>query len=148
MPKPNTKLAQVQKQQQFLQNPPEVSCFIMCLVMVNQLRLLERAFQGGEIPESAFNSKAKALLSQLTPAVALTERFDIVMPVIGTGQFSTPFWRWFNWWEDYFGSLSATEMTEIERLGREMQATVNEYRPAGHWISHRDTTAFALITTN
>lgn len=148
MPKPKTKLAQVDEKQPFLQNPPEVSCFIMCLVMVNQLRLLERDFQGGEILESAFNSKAKALLSQLTPAVALTERFDIVMPVIGTGQFSAFFWRWFNWWEDYFGSLSATQMTEIERLGREMQATVNEYRPVGHWISHRDTTAFALITTN
>jgi hypothetical protein len=147
MAKPKANIQLVQKEQEFLQNPPEVSCFIACLVMVNQLRLLERAFNGGELSPNAFQSKTHAVLGQLTPAVALTERFDIVTPVMGPGQFSPFFWRWFNWWEDYFGKLTTTEIAEIQRLGRELQVAVNDYRPADHWVRHRNTPAFGFAGT-
>lgn len=136
--------SQEEKREQFLLQPPEVSLFIACLVMVNQLRGLERAFQEGDIEQKTFYEKAQAVLGQLAEAVAVTERFDIVLPVVGPGQFSPSFWRWFNWWEDYFRGLTQTQIGQIERLGRELSLAVNHYRPKKHWLSCPSTPGFML----
>jgi hypothetical protein len=115
--------------------------------MVNQLRGLERAFKGGEFNLSAFLDKSNAVLSQLTETVSATERFDIVLPVMDYGQFSPFFWRWFNWWDDYFKGLSPGQIAHIERLARERVRNVDDYRPADHWVTHRHTPAFTLVPT-
>src|SRR3974390_730797 len=130
--------------ERFLSQPPEVSLFIACLVMVNQIRGLDRAFQADELSEKAFVEKARALLAQLSETVAATERFDLVLPVLGPGEFSPSFWRWFNWWEDYFRGLTQTQIGQIERLGREMSLAVNRYRPKKHWLSCSHTPPFIL----
>src|SRR5690242_2030891 len=122
MPKTTTKApTQIQQEKEVLQSEPEVSLFISCLVMVNQLRGLERAFKGGEFNLSAFLDKSNAVLSQLTETVSATERFDIVLPVMDYGQFSPFFWRWFNWWDDYFKGLSPRS----EEHTSELQSHVN-----------------------
>src|SRR5690242_9710913 len=86
----------------FLLNAPEVSVFMNCCVLVNQMRGLERAFENGEIIGSALREKSRDVLTALTTAVGATERFNIVMPVTSSDEFSSFFWRWFYWWEDYF----------------------------------------------
>ena len=121
--------------ERFLLEPPEVSLFIACLVMVNQLRSLGRSFHDGELTAKAFSEKARAIVEQLSKTVAVTERFDIVLPVLGPGQFSPSFWRWFNWWQDYFLGLTQTQIGQIERLGREQSFAVNRYRPKNHWLN-------------
>jgi hypothetical protein len=95
-------------QKEFLVNALEVSLFMTCCSMVNELRGIERVFRCGEISESVFQERYDALLAQLTEAVAATERFDVVLPVIEDRRFSPFFWRWYNWWDDYLKSLTRT----------------------------------------
>ena len=130
-----------------LVNGPEVSVFIHCLVMANQLRSLERAFKNAEIDRSAFLDKSNAILCLFNEAVAATERFDIVMPVFDFGQFSPFFWRWFNWWNDYFKSLTPMQIGDIKRLARKQVASVDNHRPGDHWVHYRHTPAFTLVLT-
>jgi hypothetical protein len=121
-----------------LLNAPEVFVFMTCCGLVNELRGLERAFESGEINESILLEKSKVVLASLRAAVAATERFDIVAPVTNDGQFSPFFWRWFNWWEDYFKGLTVTQIGELERRARERMAMVDDHRPSGHWMNCRD----------
>lgn len=148
MPKTTTKSGVgLRQDKEVLANAPEVSLFIHCLVMVNQLRALERGFKNGEIERSAFLDKSNAVLGQFSDAVTATERFDIVLPVVDYGEFSSFFWRWFNWWDDYFKGLNALQIVEIERMARERAREVAAYRPEGHWIRYRHTPAFTLVPT-
>jgi len=148
MPKTTTKsdLGTEQKKE-FLRNAPEVSLFIVCLGLVNELRGLEVAFKRGELTSRVFSDKANAVVAHLNEAVDATERFDIVMPVMGHGQFSQFFWRWFNWWDDYFKGLTLTQLGDIARQARERVPTVNDYRPENHWVTYRHTPAFTLVSS-
>jgi hypothetical protein len=121
-----------------LLNAPEISVFMTCCGLVNELRGLQRAFESGEINESILLDKSKGALAGLRTGVAGTERFDIVAPVASDGQFSPFFWRWFSWWEDYFKGLTVTQIGELERLARERLAIVDDHRPTGHWMDHRE----------
>ena len=148
MPKTSAKsTVQLRQDKDVLLGEPEVSLFIACLVMVNQLRGLERAFKGGEFNLNAFLDKSNAVLTQLTDTAAATERFDIVLPVMDYGQFSPFFWRWFNWWDDYFKGLTPPQISLIERLARERGPTLDKYRPLDHWLTYRHTPAFTLVPT-
>ena len=110
--------------------------------MINELRGLERSLKAGELTQSCFLETSDSLLQKLAKTAAATERFDLVMPVLAHGEFSSFFWRWFNWWEDYFRGLSPTEIGEIERLGRELRLEVNDFRPKSHWATYRHTPGF------
>src|SRR5882724_9647643 len=89
MPKGKPKLKVPAEQgSDFLRNAPEVSVFMNCCVLVNEMRGLERAFENGEIIESALIQKSKDILAALTTAVRATERFNIVIPVTSFGGFS------------------------------------------------------------
>ena len=137
----------VKQDKQFLLNAPEVSFFIAVSVTINQLRDLGHAFENRKIAKRAFMRKFNRVLAELTETVATTERFDIVLPVMDYGQFSSCFWRWFNWWDDYFKKLTPMQVEEIERLGRERDSTLRDYRPRDHWLSCRHTPAFILVLT-
>ena len=117
---------------------PEVSVFMTCFGLVNELRGQQRAFERGEINQSTLLERSKVVLADLRTAVIAAERFDIVMPVSDDGQFSPFFWRWFNWWEDYFKGLSVTQIGELERQARERLAIVDGQRPTGHWMDHKE----------
>ena len=136
-----------EQKKEFLRNAPEVSLFIACLGLVNELRGLEAAFKHREFTIHVFRDKSNAVLAHLNETVAATERFDIVMPVMDHGQFSPFFWRWFNWWDDYFKSLTITQIGDIARQARERVPTVNGYRPEDHWVTYRHTPAFTLVPT-
>src|SRR6266403_1925373 len=92
---------QVERDSGFLCDAPEVSIFLACLGMVDELRHLERAFRASAMSEQIFFEKFNEILGQLTRAAEATERFDLLRPVIDYGRFSPFFWRWFNWWDDY-----------------------------------------------
>jgi hypothetical protein len=128
----------------FLLNTPEIYVFMICSVLVDQMRGLECAFENGEIIESNWLEKAQVVLAILTKAVAATEQFNIVMPVTSCGGFSTSFWRWFNWWEDYFKGLAHTQIAQIERLARERSPGLETYKPTSHWVNCRPNPGFAL----
>jgi len=137
----------IEREKEFLLKAPEVSLFMACLGLINELRGLEAAFKQWESTRPDFQIKANAVLARLNETVDATERFDIVMPVMGYGQFSPFFWRWFNWWDDYFKSLTLTQIGDIGRQAREGFPTVNEYRPENHWVTYRNTPAFTLVPT-
>ncbi|HWW02821.1 MAG TPA: hypothetical protein VNZ64_24190 [Candidatus Acidoferrum sp.] len=138
----------VEQDKKFLLNAPEVSLFSAALVIINQVRGLEQAFKLGTIAKGAFTKKANALLEHLTETVAATERFDIVLPVMDYGRLSPFFWRWFNWWDDYFKELTPKQVEEIERLRREHSSTLEDYRPKGHWLVYRQTPAPIPVITS
>ena len=136
--------SQAEKAEQWLPGQPEACCFLACLMLVNELRRLERAFQAGDMNEKVFVKKTEVVLGALAETVAATERFDLVLPVLGHGQFSPCFWRWFNWWEDHFGEMTVNEIGQIERLSMAQKPTVRDHPPKAHWLNWRDTPAFTL----
>src|SRR5882672_6479340 len=124
MPKSTSKLKIRVAKEKDLLRAPEISVFLACRAMVNELRGLALAFNAQEISKSAFMQSCKGILGQLNAAVDATERFDIVLPVMDYGRFSPFFWRWFNWWDDYFKALTPTEIGDLGRLARERAPSV------------------------
>ena len=148
MPKTKVKAKsefRIEKDNRFLLEAPEVAIFVTCLGLVNELRGLERSFNGGRLAMSGFVEKANAVLTQLSAVVAATERFDIVMPVFEYGRFSPFFWRWFNWWDDHFKGLNRTQIEQIGRLARARRSDYDTHRPEDHWLRYRHTPAFTLV---
>ena len=134
----------VQQDKDFLLNAPEVSMFVVCLGLVSELSALDSANKQGEISRRAFTQKAHAVVAHLNETAAATERFDIVMPVMGHGEYSPFFWRWFNWWGDYLRSMPLTEFSEVARQALARAPIVNQYRPANDWTTYRSRPAFTL----
>ena len=146
MPKTTLKQkVQVRRVTDFLRDAPEVSIFLATLGLMNQLRALEQAFNKGELRDRVFFNKFNAVLAQLTSIVEATERFDIVTPIIDYGQYSPFFWRWYNWWDDYVKGLSSKELGSLDRLARACKPSVEDYRPAGDWVTYRHTPSFKLV---
>ena len=54
-----------EQEKEFLLNAPEVSLFIACLGLVNELRGLEAAFKRGESTRRDFQDRANAVLAHL-----------------------------------------------------------------------------------
>ena len=135
----------VAQAKEFLQRAPEIAVFGVCCVMVDELRDLQRACNGGTLPMNGFLDKSNAVLGQFVQTAAATERFGVVMPVIEYGRFSPFFWRWYNWWDDYFKALTPGQVNEIETLARGGVAGANNFRPAGHWIEYRENAAFTIL---
>lgn len=146
MPKTTSKpKLQVRRDNDFLRDAPEVSIFLATLGMMNQLRELEQAFSKGELRDRTFFNKFNSVLAQLTSIVEATERFDIVTPVMDYGHYSPFFWRWFNWWDDYFQGLNSKAIEQLDRSARCRKPTVEGYRPEGDWVRYRHTPAFKLV---
>lgn len=143
-PKTKTTEFEVEKDGTFFLSAPEISVFVACCVMVNELRALDRGLQSGDVSASAFREKSKAVLDRLGEAAEATQRFDIIFPVMERGRFSPFFWRWFNWWDDYLKTLPPSQVAETERQARERLSLVDVLRPKGHWVRYRDTPAITL----
>jgi hypothetical protein len=143
-PKVKTTGPAVEKDKAFFAGAPEISIFVACCVLVNELRGLERGLQAGDITQKSFDEKSKGILDRLCEAVDATYRFDIVMPVIERGRFSPFFWSWFNWWDDYLKALTPSEVAEAERRARERGSLIDDLRPKAHWVSYRNTPAICL----
>ena len=148
MPKTAVKTKiQVEQDNEFLTTAPEVSIVLACLGMIDELRHLERSFKASAMSDQTFFEQFNEILGQLTRAAEATERFDVVWPVMDYGKFSPFFWRWFNWWDDYFKGLSPAQIAHIERLARERTRNVDDHRPQDHWLTYRHTPAFTLVPT-
>jgi hypothetical protein len=132
---------------EFLLQAPEICIFLACLELVQELRTLCGTFEAGKTDRAAFVDRLNALLSRLSHAAEATGRFDIVMPVTGYGRFSPPFWRWFNWWNDYCNTLTPAQIEHVERFGRNPRFRVNDHRPEGDWLTCRQTPTFELEMT-
>jgi hypothetical protein len=139
--KPKLQLPQIDPQQDpaFFLSAPEISVFVACCVMLNELRALDRSLAHSDIGSTMFQQKSKLLLEHLAEAVESTQRFDILLPVLAPGLFSPFFWRWFNWWDDYLKALTPSRVAELERRARERGSLMEDLRPRGHWITYRST---------
>jgi hypothetical protein len=133
--------------QKFLLRAPEILIFSACYGMVQELRTLDHTFEAGQTDEAAFVDRVNALLVELSCTAEATHRFDLVMPVTGCGQFSSSFWKWFNWWNDYRNTLTPAQIDQIERFGRARKFAVMGHRPGGDWLTYRHTPAFELEIT-
>lgn len=146
MPKTAVKQkTRIEKDNEFLREAPEVSVFLACFGIINELRHLEQTFRAGRINDQAFFEQFNDVLRQLTQVAEATERFDILWPVIDYGKFSPFFWRWFNWWDDYLQELTPRQLGQLERLARGRRPTVNQHRPREDWVRYRGTPAFTLV---
>lgn len=145
---PKTKLKsgpKTERDAQFLLNAPEVSIFLACLALVNELRFLASAYDTGELNRTEFSQQSSSVVAELSELVAGTERFDIVCPLLEFGQFSPFFWRWFNWWHDYLRELRPGQVSYLEKLARQSAPRLQAHRPKADWVRYRDTPSFALV---
>jgi hypothetical protein len=133
-----------EKDAAFFLSAPEISVFVACCVIINELRGLERSLRAGDISQSTFELKCTGLLARLDEAVESTQRFDIVFPLIEHCRFSPFFWRWFNWWDDYLKALTPSQVAQTERRARENGSLIDDLRPQGHWVKYRGTPAIRL----
>jgi hypothetical protein len=130
-----------QTDQGFFLSAPEISVFVACCVMINELRGFERSLATGEITSAIFQERSKSLLIRLAEAADATQRFDVVCPVMAEARFSPFFWRWFNWWDDFLKALTPSRVAEMEQHARERGALIEDLRPRGHWLQYRSTAA-------
>ena len=135
----------VERDNEFLREAPEVSIFLACYGMVEELRNLERAFRSSDLNDKGFFEEFNQVLTQLSQIAEATERFDVLLPVMDYGQFSPFFWRWFNWWDDYLRELSPRQLASVERLARERKPALTQHRPKEDWVRYRHTPAFCLV---
>ena len=134
----------MERDQVFYLGAPEISVFVACCVMVNELRGLQRSLQTGDITQTAFQDKTKPILERLNEAADATQRFDVLFPVMASEQFSPFFWRWFNWWDDYLKALTPSQVAETERRAREGGSLIDDLRPKGNWVKYRNTPAISF----
>jgi hypothetical protein len=146
MPKTKAKTkVWAQQEKGFLLEAPEVSIFLACLSVVNELRRLAAGYESGEVTRIAFSRRSSVLVGELSDLVGATERFDIVWPVLEFGRFSPFFWRWFNWWNDYLQELTPRQLSLLERTARASGCVCSAHRPKEHWVRYRSAPAFALV---
>lgn len=146
MPKSSSQVkVRAAKRKRNLRDAPEISVFLICRAMVEELRNLAGAFNAQEITRRGFMARCKTVVSQLNEAVAATERFDVVLPVMDFGQFSPFFWRWFNWWDDYLKDLTPGQVAQIEWLASHLKPAADAHRPREHWLRYRQGAAFSLV---
>lgn len=136
---------QVEQDNEFLTTAPEVSIFLACLGMIDELRHLEGSFKASAMSDQSFFEQFNQILGQLTRATEATERFDVLWPVMDYGKFSPFFWRWFNWWDDYLQGLTPRQIGQLERLARGRKPSVKRHRPREDWVRYRQTPAFTLV---
>ena len=68
---------QVRRDNNFLREAPEISVFLVCLGLINQLRSLEQVFRQGELKDRVFFDKFNSVLAQLTSIVDHAQRKDL-----------------------------------------------------------------------
>src|SRR5690242_11353684 len=124
----------VAENRSFRFSAPEILIFAACLGRVQALLSLVESFETGEMEKGYFVVRVNAVLRQLCRTAEATQRFDIVAPVLEFGHFSTAFWRWFNWWNQYRKALKPEQIDEIERLVQHELPEIDKYRPKGDWF--------------
>ena len=147
---PKTKIKSKSKLElgtRFLAGAPEVSIFLACLAAVNELRYLAGAYESGGLTRAEFSCESSSVVAELNELAEVTERFDIVCPVLEFGKFSPFFWKWFNWWHDYMAELKPRQVSYVEKLARQFAPALKNHRPKEDWIRYRRTPAFALVVS-
>ena len=129
----------------FLLQAPEICIFMACSGLVDKLRALANGFERSKITRRDYLEQAEVVLVQLAEAATATERFDIVLPVMGYGRFSPFFWKWFNWWDDYVKERTPRQLSKLELLARERKTSINRHRPKDDWMKNRATAAFLTV---
>ncbi len=127
-----------------LDDAPEFVVFSACLVIIEVLRALAQKLARGEVGQAAFSHQAQLLLARLRRTAEVTQRFDIVLPVADSSNFSPYFWQWFNWWFDYSIALTPGQVEKLERLAQKRRKTVAKHRPKGDWLTYRRTPAVVV----
>jgi hypothetical protein len=134
--KTKTKTQPKRDDRAFIDSAPEVSVFMCCFGLVNEVKKLQAA---GRWDTS--DTYCKDVIGQLCCAAEATWRFDVVVPVAGYGRLTSVFWRWFCWWDDYLRSLSQTELFLLEQMVMQrdprLAKRLVDYRPQGHWLCYR-----------
>jgi hypothetical protein len=147
MPKTKTKAkVRREREEEFLLEAPEVSIFLACAAVVNELRSLAQSYESGDLTRFDFSRRSTSVVAELSELAMATERFDIVCPILEFGRFSPFFWRWFNWWTDFLKELTPRQLNLLERTARGGDSPAT-HRPKDHWVKYRRTPAFALVIT-
>jgi len=136
------------KDQEFADNACEVSVFMACFGLVNELKTTYAVLHQGKMSQEVFSHRFNSVLHQLCFTAESTTRFDIMLPVLRYGQFSSFFWRWFNWWDDYLKSLSPVRIMALRLAASGGVADIlAKYRPPGDWIAYNSTPPFTAVNT-
>jgi len=136
--------AAIAKDRELRLHAPEIFIFSASLQRVREILSLVCALEAGKIDRPTFDAKIEPVMRGLCRVAEVTQRFEIVVPVTGYGQFSASFWRWFNWWNDYLKTLKPERIREMDRLAAQGLHRLNDYRPTGDWTASRHTPAFFI----
>ncbi len=127
---------------EFLSTAPELAVYLTISGVMDIARDTVRD-SGGSLTAEGAQKAMQTVFAALDIAVAFTIRFDIVLPCVSETTYSTSFWRWFNWWRDYYATLSDENRTFLARAIPERKYhLVEKYRPHGDWSDYRSDIRF------
>lgn len=146
MAKVATKAKTKNRDRKFLESAPEISIFMACFAMRNSLLDLDRARADSSITPAQFSEQCNSILDQFHETAEATHRFDIIIPVRDDGSFSSFFWRWFHWWDDYLKTIPAQALRRISDLALDRRPGLDQYRPEGDWVNyHTSRPGFSIV---
>jgi hypothetical protein len=132
---------------------PEICVWMTIYGGLRNICEVHAQYSCGKLSRSDYIKKSNELLINFVEAADFTHRFNVLLPATiepryrsrhrsldGTFvrvSFSSSFWRWFNWWDDYTKSLPIYVRKHIYHLAAERVSAIEKYRPEGDWLSYR-----------
>lgn len=149
-----------QKGQSLLLNTPEISVWMTACGCLRELSDIQAAHAANKIVKENYYRSVNAMLIELAETADLTHRFGVLLPAAvephykrRVGQlkdafikveFSSFFWRWYNWWDDYMKAMDQASRNQLYQLVTFRLPDVETFRPKDDWVSYRSEPAFVL----
>jgi hypothetical protein len=124
---------------EFCRSAPEATVFMACFGLIRSLQSLYAASVARRESVWKFSARVLPVYNRFKMTVESTERFDLVLPMIGTS-ISTSFWRWYNWWDDYTRTLNPRQIEAIRAGAPDTQ----QFRPEGDWATYRSNAGITI----
>lgn len=154
MPEGETKdKEQAERDREILLNAPELSIWMVAFGCLSYLIEIRIAYANDHIDSKTFYPRFNEGFAEFIDTADATSRFGVVMPVVAEAnfrrrmkkepnfiidaKFSSFFWKWYNWWDDYLGTLTKEQRERLRQLGMDRLPEIEHYRPPGDWINYR-----------
>lgn len=140
---------------QILNGAPELCIWMIVFGFLTTMAEIREDYATCKIDHSTFYPAFNSALAELIKTALATDRFGIILPVthernflkriekdpfyIIQADFSTFFWRWYNWWSDHIFEMDDVARQRLFQLGQRQAVALVSYKPPGDWMDYRRT---------
>lgn len=156
MPKQDAKdPIQEELERQILEGAPEICIWMIVFGCLTTMAEIREDYASSNIDHSVFYPAFNQAYAELIKAANATDRFGLILPVttepnfrkrierdpfhVISAEFSSFFWKWYNWWADHLFGVDEVARQRLFQLGQSRSAELVEYKPPGDWMHYRQT---------